>query len=1433
MSAVNFQSTSQELADRFVIEVVDNELARTLVEEAFLSPNVPSAIHDLRDLLDERDERIAVSRCLIEKLSEQFPLSNYQILANLPRIFPDFVRRVILLKNLEQMLPDQPVGNMPLAVKVLIGPGGFGKSELAIQFAHESIAENKFRLVWRFQCGSVASFEDDLRALGKDLKLSKEIEEKPRDAVMKIIYRHLEQEVKCHPFLLIFDNLEELCTLPVCGGCCILTTRYGDIYPYPQDCLEIPPFTAEETQQLYEKLQKGPHKKFLTLEQATTLTTKLEGYPLLLGHALRKILKCAHIEQYLKHLDTQGAPLEIASQRYPATMRQVIEEVGQRLLEKDALAYRFFRFCTHLSPDHISLALLDEWLCFQHIEDRVKVSLGIVASLVDSSLMRYDPDHNSQSFSMHHLNKTIFESSQTDASSFAEALEIVARHVGKFDFDKMQSWANGKEGSTQLAALQKSRFWEKSNKEMRAELLKKTGLYLLKIQADLGFSRACLNESLQLVREDDTESAILEAEYQDMIGKGLDRLGRYEEALKNKQQALARRIEILGEDHLQVAASWCSVAISLAALNRDDEALQNKKRAEAIWIKRALNNDVYVKNGNNQNAVISARIFSELGNHLTLLEQQKEDVQYYLHSLQRLRSEKSHSQRLSFIEAIRKSPHYSFFKEALKEQERALAIQIKTFGNDHPEVAVNLNDIGITLAALGRHEEALRYYRQAIETWNRVLEGKHPDIAKCLNNIGMSLSALGQYEEALQYYQQAIEIWSRALGEKHPYRADGLNNIGENLSTLGRHEEALANYQQALALQIEVFGENHPDVAHSFSLIGKSFSNLGCHKESLKNLRKSMLVIYNVELKANFGDRKRCLGSIGTVLVSLGQSEEALQGYREVLKVRIKESGEDHPDVAESLLSIGIALSALGRHEEALQNNQRALAIQLKVLEKTHPDIISNSFFIGVYLAALGRHEEALQNYRLALEIQTKTLGENHPDVAENLRSIGISLSALGRHEEALQHHQRALAIHSTLGEDNLDLSINLFAMGTSLIALGRREEAVKVRQRALDLKVKIVGENHSYIASGFSSIADSLLKLSRFEEALQHFQRALAIRLKVLEKTHPDIASNSCHIGLVLATLNRHEEALQSYQLALEIQTKALGENHPDVAESLRLISLSLYVLGRHEEALHSKQQFLKAQIKIYGENHSKVARSHSDIGASFYALSRYQEALKNHQRALTIWAQALGENHPDVVMSIGNVGDTLGALNRHEEALQHYQRALEIQKARLGEEHQDTAVSYSDVGIALYHLGRYQEALKNHQHAVKIRLKVMGEDHPKVAESLNNIGDSLYALGNREEFLKKHQQALTIRIKTLGESHPDVATTYTKVGASFYALSRYEEALKNHQKALAIRMQAEKGNSLDLAASYNNVSMCFFVLGYREEATAHYKKAIALNKS
>ena len=168
--------------------------------------------------------------------------------------------------------------------------------------------------------------------------------------------------------------------------------------------------------------------------------------------------------------------------------------------------------------------------------------------------------------------------------------------------------------------------------------------------------------------------------------------------------------------------------------------------------------------------------------------------------------------------------------------ERALAISEKALGADHPSVAIRLNNLGGLLQAVGDYEGARPLMERALAIDENALGADHPDVARDLNNLGGLLKAVGDYEGARPLYERALAIDEKALGANHPTVAIRLNNLGNLLKAVGDYEGARPLMERALAIWEKALGADHPDVA-----LGNN--NLGQLAESGGGLRGGTAVI--------------------------------------------------------------------------------------------------------------------------------------------------------------------------------------------------------------------------------------------------------------------------------------------------------------------------------------------------------------------------------------------------------------------------------------------------------------------------------------------------------------------------------------------------------------------------------------------------------------
>ena len=238
--------------------------------------------------------------------------------------------------------------------------------------------------------------------------------------------------------------------------------------------------------------------------------------------------------------------------------------------------------------------------------------------------------------------------------------------------------------------------------------------------------------------------------------------------------------------------------------------------------------------------------------------------------------------------------------------------------------------------AQGRYAEAEPLYKRALAIEEKALGPEHPDIATSLNNLALLYQVQGRYAEAEPLYKRALAIGEKALGPEHPDVATSLNNLAELYQAQGRYAEAEPLYKRALAIGEKALGPEHPDVAISLNNLA------GLTRRKAAMPRPSLFT--NAPSPSREGARPGAPGcrhqseqSRG-LYQAQGRYAEAEPLYKRALAIEEKALGPEHPDVATSLNNLAVLYQAQGRYAEAeplsnapspLARRRSALIIQI------------------------------------------------------------------------------------------------------------------------------------------------------------------------------------------------------------------------------------------------------------------------------------------------------------------------------------------------------------------------------------------------------------------------------------------------------------------------------------------------------------------------
>ncbi len=241
------------------------------------------------------------------------------------------------------------------------------------------------------------------------------------------------------------------------------------------------------------------------------------------------------------------------------------------------------------------------------------------------------------------------------------------------------------------------------------------------------------------------------------VGLALSSLGRYDEALENLEDALARERYHFGEHHprsVRVLNSLCHVRSYAGQI---DAAL--KACDEGIAITRENTGESSPK---------LVHLYTNLGSVLFRAGRYPQTEAAYLHALE-------------------------------------LATEIYDEGD--PMVGNVLNNLGVLYVDTGELGKAQEYYGRALTLFDEAFGTEHPTTGILRTNLAMAFSNDGRLDEAEPLLRQSIAVLEKTLGPDHVDLALSLAELARLHARREDHAAAIPSFERAMALREKAGGE--------------------------------------------------------------------------------------------------------------------------------------------------------------------------------------------------------------------------------------------------------------------------------------------------------------------------------------------------------------------------------------------------------------------------------------------------------------------------------------------------------------------------------------------------------------------------------------------------------------------------------------------------
>ncbi|KAK0652399.1 P-loop containing nucleoside triphosphate hydrolase protein [Cercophora newfieldiana] len=224
-------------------------------------------------------------------------------------------------------------------------------------------------------------------------------------------------------------------------------------------------------------------------------------------------------------------------------------------------------------------------------------------------------------------------------------------------------------------------------------------------------------------------------------------------------------------------------------------------------------------------------------------------------------------------------------------------------GADHPSTLTSMHNLALIYMNQGRWDEAEKLEVQVMETRKTKLGADYLDTLTSMHNLASTFWNQGRWSEAEELEVQVMETRKTKLGADHPSTLTSMANLASTFWNQGRWSEAEELEVQVMETRKTKLGADHPDTLTSMANLASTFWNQGRWSEA-EELEVQVMETRKTKLGADHPDTLTSMHNLAFTWKDQGRHSDALALMEDCAQARQRVLREEHPDTLSSLAAV-------------------------------------------------------------------------------------------------------------------------------------------------------------------------------------------------------------------------------------------------------------------------------------------------------------------------------------------------------------------------------------------------------------------------------------------------------------------------------------------------------------------------------------------------
>lgn len=794
-----------------------------------------------------------------------------------------FTGRDDLLESLREQLSPSVTSGAPVA---LVGMGGVGKTQIAIEYVHRFAAD--YDVVWWISADQPALVRTALGELATILNLPAGSETTDQANAALDALRKGSPSPR---WLVVFDNADDPAQLrefiPTGPGDVIITSL-AQSWSRETHGMDVRVFDrAESVELLSRRVDRLP------VAQAAEIAERLGDLPLAVEQAAAWLSATAMTgNEYLGLLDEHLPRVlnEHPPPGYPHPAAASWRLSLERLRELNPAAARLLELCAFFAPEPIPTRLLsspgmiDALVGYDPSLRDPLLHGALVRDIGRYGLARVDPAVNG--VRIHRLVQRVIGedlSPEVRRASSVQVQKILAEER-RGSPDDRENWPTY---HALRPHLEPTGTLDSADPEVR-QLIVDMVRYL-RVRGDLSGAQELGERAVERwSRHGQDDDFQLRVRFE--LANLLRERGEYDESTRIDQDLHERFGRIFGANHLYTLMASRGLAADLRGQGHYRQACELDRRTLEQF-RASFGDDHEGTLMASNNLSVSETL---VGDFASALSRARDTFQRQ----ERVRGPRHHTTLIFGGNWGRGLREMGDLLGSRRRLEITQATSQESLGPHHTVTLRAGKSLAVTLRRLGRLTDAHTLTAETLERYDRQLGRRHPHAMACELELACVLSALGKHDEAHRIAADLVVHYRQGSGPEHPFTLAAENNLAIFDMRAGEHERARPVIESVAAGMSRVLGPEHP-----YTLV--------------------------------------CQMNLGNVRFSLGDADGALRIDERTHTLLRSQFGGDHPTALAAAANLAHSLRATGAVRHAETRLTETLRLAQRVLGEDHPNTVA------------------------------------------------------------------------------------------------------------------------------------------------------------------------------------------------------------------------------------------------------------------------------------------------------------------------------------------------------------------------------------------------------------------------------------------------------------------------------------------------------------